>query len=79
MNRASLIKTTRILGLIAVIGLLLAGCGRRGDLEPPPGAPKAGQGETERQIGAGNPIDGVPVRRDRIVPPRDPFILDKIL
>lgn len=79
MNRASLFKTTRVLGLIAIAGLMLAGCGRRGDLEPPPGAPRASAGETERQIGAGNPIDGVPVRRDRIVPPRDPFILDKIL
>ena len=79
MNRASLIRNTRILGLIALTGLSLAGCGRRGDLEPPPGAPKAAEGETERQIGAGNPIDGVPMRRDRIVPPRDPFILDKIL
>jgi predicted small lipoprotein YifL len=79
VNRASLFKTTRALGLIALAGLALAGCGRRGDLEPPPGAPRASYGEPERQIGAGNPIDGVPVRRDKIVPPRDPFILDKIL
>ena len=79
MNRANILKTTRMLGLIAVTGLALAGCGRRGDLEPPPGAPRAAPDETERQIGAGNPIDGVPLRRDRIVPSRDPFILDKIL
>ena len=79
MNRASLFKTTRVLGMIALTGLALAGCGRRGDLEAPPGAPTAAEGDTERQIGVGNPIDGVPVRRDKIVPPRDPFILDKIL
>jgi predicted small lipoprotein YifL len=79
VNRASLFNKTRTLGLIALAALALAGCGRRGDLEAPPGAPRAAEGETERQIGAGNPIDGVPVRRDRIVPPRDPFILDKIL
>jgi predicted small lipoprotein YifL len=79
VNRASLFNKTRTLGLIALAALALAGCGRRGDLEAPLGAPRAAEGETERQIGAGNPIDGVPVRRDRIVPPRDPFILDKIL
>jgi predicted small lipoprotein YifL len=77
VNRASLFKTALVLGSIALTGL--GGCGRRGDLEPPPGAPKAAEGETERQIGAGNPIDGLPVRRDKIVPSRDPFILDKIL
>ena len=79
MNRASLLKTTRIVGMVALAGLALAGCGRRGDLEAPPGAPRAAADESERQIGSGNPIDGVPVRRDKIVPPRDPFILDRIL
>jgi predicted small lipoprotein YifL len=79
VSRASLASSARAFGVLALVGLALAGCGRRGDLEPPPGAPKAAQADEERQIGRGNPIDAVPVRRDKIVPPHDPFILDKIL
>lgn len=79
MNRATVLTMSRVLSILALTGLTLAGCGRRGDLEPPPGSLKPSQGETERQIGSGSPVDAVPVRRDKIVPPRDPFVLDKIL
>ena len=79
MNRAFLFKSTRVIAVLALTGAALAGCGRKGDLEPPPGAPRASADETERQIGAGSPVEGLPVRRDKIVPPHDPFILDKIL
>ena len=69
----------RMAAVVALAGLALTGCGRRGDLEAPPGAPSnAVQAEDDR-IGS-DIIDGAPpVRRGKIVPPRGPFILDKIL
>ncbi len=69
-----------ILGLVALAGLALAACGRKGDLEPPPGSLPAPEQTDDNRIGTATATDGsAPVRRGRIVPPREPFILDRIL
>lgn len=60
----------RILIVTLVVGLSLAACGRRGPLEPPPGAPKpppVAEGEVVRP--------GVP----RATNPDRKFILDGLL
>ena len=68
--------------LVSGLGLLaLSGCGRKGPLEPPPGASvqkpepqEAKQGETF----APGPLKGKK-KRSVIVPPNDTFVLDPIL
>jgi predicted small lipoprotein YifL len=69
----------RIFGLIALTGLALAGCGRRGDMEPPAGSTPPAPEDVSKQTGSSSPVDGTAIRRIKVVPPRDPFILDKIL
>ncbi len=86
MNRASLFRSTRVLGILALTGLALTGCGRRGELEAPPGStPPLPQAGDAAVTGSSAPIDGasaesaLPVQRGKIIPPRQPFVLDKIL
>ena len=70
MNRRTL--------LIGLAALALAGCGRKGPLEPPPD-PSA---KVQEPVATDNPI-GPPKRakknRTPINVPKDPFILDPIL
>ena len=69
-----------VAGLVA---LTLSGCGRKGPLEPPPGAaiakPVIEPGEAAKP-GITTPGSLKPKKkRTTIVPPKDPFILDPIL
>ena len=69
----------KAISLVVLAGLALAGCGRRGDLEAPQGSTPPAAGDVARETGSGSPVDGTTIRRMKVVPPRDPFILDKIL
>jgi predicted small lipoprotein YifL len=72
-------RKIRLFGLVALTSLVLAGCGRRGDMEPPAGSTPPRPEDAAKETGTGSPVDGTTMRRIKIVPPRDPFILDKIL
>jgi predicted small lipoprotein YifL len=72
-------RKIRLFGLIALTGLALAGCGRRGDMEPPAGSTPPRAEDAAKETGTGSPVDGTTIRRIKVIPPRDPFILDKIL
>lgn len=55
---------------------LLGGCGRRGQLEPPPGAPKA----SPEAAGEGSaPRSSVAPKRVPITPPKRDLVIDAIL
>ena len=63
---------------LAIAALGLSGCGRRGNLEPPPGSGQAPAATSQSPVVPG--LDGakgsdVPV----ITPPKQPFILDPLL
>jgi len=79
LNRAGMSRKIRLIGLIALSGLMLAACGRRGDLEPPAGSTPPRVEDGAKETGSSSPVDGTAVRRIKVVPPREPFILDKIL
>ena len=79
MNRAGMFRKIRLFGCIALAGLTLAACGRRGDMEPPAGSTPPRPEDAAKETGSGSPVDGTTMRRIKVVPPRDPFILDKIL
>ena len=64
------------------IVLALSACGRKGPLEPPPGAvvPKAAVSDPEAPAGAFAPGAAKPKKkRVPLVAPKDDFILDPIL
>lgn len=71
---------------VAVLALALccAGCGRKGALEPPPGAAVGGPadaGSSTVQDVSGNG-SGLPMKRPKKVPirpPKEPFILDPLV
>jgi predicted small lipoprotein YifL len=69
----SLISRPRPALLVAAAVLALSGCGRRGDLEPPPN-PAAVQtpapAKTEMSLHKANP---------KIAPPKKDFVLDPLL
>ena len=63
---------------LAIAALGLSGCGRRGNLEPPPGSGRAPAPATQSPVVPG--LDGskgsdAPV----ITAPKEPFILDMLL
>ena len=65
---------------LAIAALGLSGCGRRGNLEPPPGSGQAPAPATTNQSLIPQGLDGAkgsdaPV----ITPPKQPFILDPLL
>lgn len=75
--------TRRILGLGLAAGLALAvaGCGKKGPLEPPPGspdAPKAAPADAT-QGGIVTLRGGAKKRPPPIKPPKDDFFLDFLL
>lgn len=70
---------SRRLMLIGLAGLGLSACGRRGALEPPPGAQAAAPAVAEPGgIPVAGPLKGRK-KRTPITPPKAPFILDPIL
>ncbi len=77
------IRLTRCAGVLTVVILAaLAGCGRRGALEPPPEAGVSAHAAREPEESK----DGAPpesVQNNRrvrgVVPPKDPFVLDPLL
>lgn len=80
MNRAHLIQASRRLGAVCLVGLALAGCGRRGNLEAPPGStPPQQQTVIDKEKGTSRMDAVVPATRSNVVPPRTPFVLDPIL
>jgi predicted small lipoprotein YifL len=79
---ALLSRRALIAGGLAALSLALAGCGRRGPLEPPPGSPDAKRLEERRAAAesTGNPLQRSGSRRPPpISRPNDPFILDPLL
>lgn len=79
----------RTLVLVALVGLTVAGCGRRGPLEPPPGVKNGVEypedKETQAEADANSPVfntapGGRPAKASKaIVPPKRSFILDPLL
>ena len=64
---------------IALVALGLSGCGRRGNLEPPPGA-AATQAPAPSQNAISGGLDGSKAQKPQgISPPKEPFILDPLL
>lgn len=88
MSKPSL-SVIRVVALSAVLALSLAGCGRKGPLEPPPGAVDAKADKLSEQNESANPtvktlVPSIsPVGSGRkgkpITAPKDSFILDAIL
>ena len=81
MSAKSVLKCAALAALIAATGL--AGCGRKGDLEP---APESGLSvkdarQQARQTPQAVPIDGTPTgpRARGVIKPKEPFILDPLL
>jgi predicted small lipoprotein YifL len=70
------LRVTRIgmLALVVTAGLALAGCGRRGALEAPPGAGVAAPKPSAYSLDGGGQDDKVAVKK-----PDRPFVLDPIL
>jgi predicted small lipoprotein YifL len=66
-------RRLRALALLAAVALGAAGCGRRGDLEPPPDASAVQKPGAE--------AGGFQVHKDNppIKPPKTPFVLDPVL
>ena len=82
------LKLGRAVVLAALVGLALAGCGRRGPLEPPPNSRNA-VGLPDEEVGAapdsfsqpaGTSPFGQPAKQNRAVQvPNKPFLLDPLL
>ena len=75
-----LVRFAAVLGVITVTGL--AGCGRRGNLEPDPESGiNARQAREATKVREQNQTERLEVnhRLRNVVPPKDPFILDPLL
>ncbi|HEY8578561.1 MAG TPA: lipoprotein [Beijerinckiaceae bacterium] len=71
-------KIALALGL--AVATTLAGCGRRGALEAPPGAPAAAAEKPASRVGVAPPKPNpAPVAASRANAPDRPFILDPLL
>ena len=80
MSAKTVLKCAALAALIATTGL--AGCGRRGDLEPAPetGLSVKDARQQAKQTALPPRVDGTPVpRTGGIVKPKDSFILDPLL
>ncbi len=63
---------------IALVAFGLSGCGRRGNLESPPGAPTTQAPSNQNSIAGG--LDGSKAQKPAgISAPNEPFILDPLL
>lgn len=72
------ISARRVAALLLALGVALgaAGCGRRGDLEPPP-SPNA---VAPTPSPTGDPLAAMSHHKDQpITPPKGPFALDPLL
>ncbi len=67
--------------LLAAIGvsLIVAGCGKKGPLEPPPGSPDAPKEKAATETSGVPSLKGGAKRPPPIRRPKEPFILDAIL
>jgi predicted small lipoprotein YifL len=65
-------KSWIAVALIGVAGLVFAGCGVKGPLEPPPGAKASGQAKSADAADPGTNSDA-PKK------PHEPFVLDPLL
>jgi predicted small lipoprotein YifL len=75
----------KILIGVLLVSATLAGCGRRGPLEPPPGAvapanvPQVEEDEVD-PVALTRPVEGSLSKEGRSIPrPKKPFVLDPIL
>jgi len=83
----SRLKLGRTVLVVGLLGLALAACGRRGPLEPPPGAknaidlPDKQTGAVENNFNAtdASPLGKPPKRNKAIEVPNTPFLLDPLL
>ena len=66
----------KILMLALAAGTLLAACGKRGPLEPPPGAAASPAAETNAD---GTARDGLRPKRTPILPPKRDLFIDRLL
>lgn len=76
---------TKIVIALVMVTALLSGCGRRGPLEPPPGAvapvdvPQVNEDEADPSS-LSRPAEGPISKEMRSIPrPKKPFVLDPIL
>lgn len=90
---STVLSVGRILLVVTALGLALTACGRRGPLEPPPGAkagdanavefPEDKQTNTEIQNDSGSfstSVTGRPAKTSRVIkPPKRDFVLDPLL
>lgn len=78
-------KAPLLLSGAIVLALALGGCGRRGQLEPPPGSVEAQQeaaeerGETLSNVTIPTVGKGASRKTPPIRAPKEPFILDPLL
>ena len=68
LNDRRMLMRAMVTGIL-VAGLALSACGRKGGLEPPPGAQA-----TDAGIAADNPVEAEKAKK-----PDRPFILDRLL
>jgi predicted small lipoprotein YifL len=72
---AALLRSSKILAIVALLGVAgtgIAGCGVKGPLEPPPGAKAAGEAKSADAADPGKNSDAPPK-------PHENFILDPLL
>lgn len=76
MARSRPVPAVRALLLVLAVGLALAGCGRRGRLEPPPTPESIAAAEKAKnsKTGLRKRVPNPPIRA-----PNEPFVLDPIL
>jgi predicted small lipoprotein YifL len=74
-SRSRLERRVLSLALVAALALGVAGCGRRGPLEPPPDATAV------QKPAPSSPADEPEARKKNppITPPKTPFVLDPLL
>ena len=75
-------RMTRQFGLVVLMALAVAGCGRRGALEPPPGSAAAASAVEPSVSANGSDMALMPGKSRKpkpVQPGSDPFFLDPLL